>query len=62
MIFLDKSQMKSFEDINISIKVKLYCLKKLLFEKYAFENKNMSLKKNLKNFFFLMLFETKKVF
>ena len=45
-IFLDKCQMKSFEDIKILIKVKLFCLKNLVFgksfylKKKVFENKN----------------------
>ena len=50
--------MKSFEDMNILIKVKLICLnkrffwKKVLFEKKkVFENKNMFLKKLKKNRF-----------
>ena len=50
--------MKSFEDINILIKVKLFCLKnlflqkiKLLFEKKVFEKKTFE-KKTLKKLFF----------
>ena len=62
--------MKSFEDINILIKVKLFCLKNLflqeikhLFEKKSFRKKIL-LKKNFKKAFFLekkLLFEIKKV-
>ena len=57
MIFPDQFQMKSFKDINILIKVKLFCLKNLFFLektfiwkklcfwklKYAFERKKTKL-------------------
>ena len=35
-IFYDKCQMKSFQNINILIKVKLFCLKKRFFLEKAF--------------------------
>ena len=44
-ILLDKCQMKSFENINILIKVKLFCLKNVFFwkafiwKKYILKNK-----------------------
>ena len=40
--------MKSFEDTNILIKVKLICLKNLLFEKNVLKNKNNVIEKILK--------------
>ena len=57
--------MKSFENINILIKVKLFCLKNICvgesfyLKKYDFENK-----KKIKKLFFLkqkLLFERKKL-
>ena len=48
--------MKSFENINISIKVKLFCVKNVFFwKKLLFERK-------FEKLFFLMLFETKNFF
>ena len=54
MIPLDKCQMKSFENINILIKVKLFCLKNVLFleKKLLFEKKKGFMKKILKIVFF----------
>ena len=52
-ILLDKCQMKSFENINISIKVKLFCVKNVFFwKKLLFERKYVFERKNLKNCFF----------
>ena len=48
-IFLDKCQMKSLEDINILIRVKLFCLKNSFFEK----KKILNIKMNPERFFFL---------
>ena len=53
--------MKSFEDINILIEVKLICLKNLLLEKNVLKNKNNVIEKILKNFFWKknkLLFKT----
>ena len=47
-IFLDKCQMKSLEDINILIRVKLFCLKNSFFEK----KKILKIKMNPERFFF----------
>ena len=55
-IFLDKCQMKSFEDINILIKVKVFCLKTFFWKKLLFEK--MFWKIRIKK----LLFETKKLF
>ena len=38
-ILLDKHQMKSFESINILIKVKLFCWKKFFSKKFLFEKR-----------------------
>ena len=42
---LDKRQMKSFENINILIEVKLFCLKNFCFSKKIFLGKRLFLKK-----------------
>ena len=58
--FFDKCQMKSIEDINVLIKVKLFCWKNLLFwKKFLFERKFK------KSCFFekkTVLFESKEFF
>ena len=63
-ILLDKRQMKSFKNINISIKVKLFCVKNVFFcffwKKVLFEN--TFLKENNKTFFVLILCEEKIFF
>ena len=43
-ILLDKQLMKSFENINILIKVKLFCWKKLMFQKSFYLKKDCHLK------------------
>ena len=42
-ILLDKHQMKSFENINILIKVKLFCWKKFFFQKSFYLKKDCHL-------------------
>ena len=44
-ILLDKCQMKSFEDINILIIIKLFCLKTVCFGKSFYVKKSMLKKK-----------------
>ena len=66
MILLDKCQKKSFEDINILIKIKFVWLKKTCFFGKSFYlkkciEKKMLLKKFLKLFKKKLLFETKKI-
>ena len=51
-IFQDKCQMKRFEDINILIKVKLFCLKTLFFLEKSFCLKKKFLKRKLKKLLF----------
>ena len=41
-IFLDKQLMKSFENINIIIKVKLFSWKKFMFQKSFYLKKRLS--------------------
>ena len=53
-ILLDKQLMKSFENINILIKVKLVCWKKFFFQKSFYLKKDCHLKE--KNFFGKNLF------
>ena len=45
-ILLDKQLIKSFKNINILIKVKLFCWKKFFFQKSFYLKKDCRLKKN----------------
>ena len=65
MLFLDKCQMKTFENNNILIKVKLFCLKNVFFFEKSFYLKNVFEKKKIKKivlfFFILKIKKFKKI-